>query len=74
MVSSDLPDLRVWFNRVLVRFLRAASTLFFLRQNQFYALTHNICPRLFVCFAVRLKSFVCLCVNAGFDFNLFRIV
>lgn len=74
MVSSDLPDLRVWFHRVLVCFLRAASTLFFLRQNQLYALPHNIGSRLAMRFAELLKSFVCFCINTGLYFNPFWIV
>ena len=60
--------------RVLVRFSRAASTLFFLRQNQLYALPHNIGPCLAMRFAELLKSFVCFCINSGLYFNPFRIV
>ena len=74
MVLLNLPDLQVWYCRVLVCFVWAASTLFFLRQNQFYALPHNIGPRFIVHLAELLKSFVCLCINSGFYFNLFRIV
>ena len=72
----DLSNLLGLVNRVLACLVRAASTLFFLRQKQVYPIANGFCSRNAMRFTVIIKAFRGFIVKPNFyivSLGIFRL-